>query len=96
MKKTASVATFNLDTWAFLHTRDVRLFAWFIVFNVTFNNNSHMSWRSASLVAKPEYPEKTIDLPQVTDTHILLYRQYFARNGVRTHNFSGDSLGLYR
>jgi hypothetical protein len=56
LKITASVATFNLDTWAFLHTRDVRLFVWFIVFNVTFNNNSHMSWRSASLVAETGVP----------------------------------------
>ena len=55
-KKTASVVTFNLDTWEFLHTRDVRLFAWFIVFNATFNNNSHMSWWSASLVAGPGVP----------------------------------------
>ena len=58
MKKTASVATFNLDTWTFLHTRDVRLFALFIVFNVTFNNNSHMSWRSVSLVAETGVPGK--------------------------------------
>ena len=58
MKKPASVATFNLDTWVFLHTRDVRLFAWSIVFNVTFNNNSHMSWRSVSLVAETGVPGK--------------------------------------
>jgi hypothetical protein len=33
----------------------------FVVFNVTFNNISAISWRKA------EYPEKTIDLSQVTD-----------------------------
>jgi hypothetical protein len=37
------------------------------VFNPTFNNISVISWQSVSLVEKPECPEKTTDLPQVTD-----------------------------
>ena len=63
-----------------------------MVVNATFNNISVISWWSVLLIEEPEYREKTANLSQVTDKlyHIMLHRVYFAMNGVRTHNFSGD------
>ena len=46
----------------------------------------------------PEYPEKSIDLVQVTDKlfHIKLYIVQLAISWIRTHNFSSDMHVLNR
>jgi hypothetical protein len=39
----------------------------FVVLNATFNTISGILWRSVYWWGKPEYPEKTTDLSQVTE-----------------------------
>ena len=56
-----------------------------MVFNATFNNISAISWWSALLMAETEHPEKTTNLPQVTDKlyhHIMLYQVHLAWMGL--------------
>jgi hypothetical protein len=43
----------------------------FVVLNVTFNTISVIPWSSVYWWRKPEYPEKTIDLSQVTDNRLI-------------------------
>jgi hypothetical protein len=47
---------------------------------------------------KPEYPQKTTDLPQVMANlcHIMLYQILRAMSGIRTHNVRGDRHWLQR
>ena len=61
---------------------------WFMVFNVTFNNISVISWRSLLMVEETGVPDKSYP--------IMLYRLNLVMNGLRTHNIRGDMYWYYK
>ena len=58
-----------------------------MVFNATFNNISAISWRSVLLVEVTKFPDKTINLLQVTDKlyHIMLFPVHPVLSGIQKH-----------
>jgi hypothetical protein len=69
-----------------------------MVFYVTFNNISAISWRSVLLVEEPEVPGENTELSQVTDKlhDVMLCWLHNAMTGIRTNKFRGDRHLLYR
>jgi hypothetical protein len=70
-------------------------FRWLTPFSTMFQlyrGSQFYWWR------KPEYPEKSTDLPEVTYKlySIILYRTHLAMSRIRTHNIGDDKHRLHR
>jgi hypothetical protein len=77
----------HCKTWPLLIERVIVM-----VYTATFNNFSVISWRSVLIMEETRYPEKTINLPQVTDKlshNVVSSTPRLSR--IRTCNVSGES-----
>ena len=66
-----------------------------MVFNATFNNIKLYRGGQFYWWLKPEYPNKTVDLPQVTNKlyHIMLYQVHLVRAGFELIMLGTDCIG---